>query len=368
MRKVLVLLCLLFLLSSAYALSAPEELRFASILPGGYAEKILEISDTETSLITASISGPVGSWLSVSPAKGYVNSGWPFKLKITVNPPTDALPGTYAAYVTLDQPSADSTTIYLGPPKSVRILVDITQTQTIQAQVKEIEIFAQENKIVGLADVENTGNTNIIPRLVLEIEGQQASEENSVSILPTKVETVKAEFNATNLANNVYDVKASVYLQNELLRQDIIPVSLGKSSEGELVSLSTSPLSEIGKATQITALFKNDGENEVLAQLKVIITRSAGDIEQIESDKIIVQPHQTANLTSFFVPQESDTYAITGYVVFDSSATPEKQIALNVQSPVPLSLGFIGFLAIGIMIALLAYAAKFKKRKAKAKR
>jgi hypothetical protein len=180
--------------------------------------------------------------------------------------------------------------------------------------------------------------------------------------LPGRTATIETKLPADSLSSNVYTVKASVYLGNELLRQESIPVSLGKSSDGKLQNLQVSAL-EVGKPAIITAVFENTGSNDVLAQLKADVI-CEGESENAESEKIAVAQGQTINLTTYFTPVNSGTYAITGYVVFDKSATTEKTITVEAQQAVPLALGIVPLLLFaGVAIVLYFYISKFKARK-----
>ena len=363
MQKILLVPLFLMLFSCCYALSVPSELVFSNVLPGGFSEKILEVNSATPTSVNLAMAGPVASWLTASPLQGYSTSDYPFKVKVAVMPPADALPGTYTAYIVTDQPNDNGVTGYIGPAQATKVLIEITQTQIIQAQVNSIEVFEQDNKIVGLANVENTGNLNVTPRLSLELQDAQLSANtNNVEILPGRTATIETKLPADSLSSNVYTVKASVYLGNELLRQESIPVSLGKSSEGKLQNLQVSAL-EVGKPAIITAVFENTGSNDVLAQLKASVKNDL-QTEQVESDKVIVASGQTANLTTYFTTSASGTYTIDGYVVFDKSATTEKTITVEAQAAVPLSLGIIPLLLFaGVAIVLYFYISKFKARK-----
>jgi hypothetical protein len=363
MQKILVLLAVLFVFSSSYALTAPSDLTFSNVLPGGFSEKILEVNSSTPTQINLAMAGPVADWLSVSPPQGYADSDYPFKIKVTVMPSADALPGTYTAYIVADQPNDNGATTYIGPAMTTKILIEITQKQIIQAQVNNIEVFEQDGKIVGLAEVENTGNLNITPKLSLELQDAQLSADaNNIEILPSKSADIKAEIsNTQGLTQNVCSVIASVYVGNELIRQESIPVSLGKSSEGKLQSLQVSSL-EVGKPAIITAVFENTGSNDVLAQLKADVNTN-GESEDVESETIVVTAGQTANLTTYFTTSAPGTYIISGYVVFDKSATTEQQITAEAQAAVPLSLGIIPLLLFaGVAVVLYCYTKRFKAK------
>ena len=362
MQKILLFPLFFLLFSSCYALTAPQELYFYDVLAGGFSEQTLEISSAEATSVTITIAGPEASWLSISPTQGIASPGFPLKLKITAQPPADALPGIYVAYAIVDVPSKDGITTYTGPAHTTKIFVEVTQKEIIQAQVKNIEVFTQGSKIVGLAGIENTGNVNINPSLVLEIQDEKLnSSKDSEEILPSRAAGIKTELDASQLAKNVYYVKSSVYLQNMLLRQDTIPVSLGKPSEVQLQSLQVSKL-EAGKPAQVTALFENTGADAVLAKFQASI-RHNNEVEQIESEKIVVQGNQIANLTAYFTPRDSGAYTISGYVVFGDSATREQQLNVEVQAAVPLSLSFVALLIFGVIGVLILFFAKRQKNK-----
>ncbi len=363
MQKILVLLAVLFVFSSSYALTVSSELRFTDVLPGGFSEKILEVNSATPTSVNLAMAGASASWLTASSLQGYATPDYPFKVKLAVRPPADTLPGTYVAYIVADQPNDNGVTGYIGPAQTTKVLIEITQTQIIQAQVNNIEVFEQDGKIVGLADVENTGNLNITPRLSLEVQDMQLSTDvANVEILPGRTATIETRLPASSLSSNVYTVKASVYLGNDLLRQESIPVSLGKSSDGKLQDLQVSSL-EVGKPAIITAVFENTGINDVLAQLKADVKNDL-QTEQAESEKVIVASGQTANLTTYFTTSASGAYTISGYVVFDKSATTEQQITAEAQAAVPLALGIVPLLLFaGVAVVLYFYISKFKARK-----
>ncbi len=363
MQKILVLLAALFVFSSSYALAVPQELHFTDVLPGGFSEKILEVNSQTPTSVNLAMAGPVADWLFVSPPQGYADSDYPLQIKVTVIPPADTLPGTYTAYIVTDQPSDNGVTGYLGPAQTTKVLIEITQKQIIQAQVNNIEVFEQDGKIVGLADVENTGNVNITPDFVLELQNMQSKVVDSATIMPGRSADIKAEIgDIQELTENVYNVIASVYVGASLVRQESIPVSLGKSSDGKLQNLYVSSL-EVGKPAIITAVFENTGSNDVLAQLKADVKNDL-QTEQVESDKVIVAAGQTANLTTYFTTAASGAYTVSGYVVFDKSATTEQQITAEAQEAVPLALGIIPLLLFaGVAVVLYFYAKRVTAKK-----
>jgi hypothetical protein len=255
-------------------------------------------------------------------------------------------------------------TSYVGPAQTTKVLIEITQKQIIQAQVNSIEVFEQDGKIVGLADVENTGNVNITPKLSIELQDAQLSADiSNVEILPGRSAEIKTEIgNTQELTQNICNVKASIYVGDDLLRQESIPVSLGKSSDGKLQGFYVSNL-EASKPAIITAVFENTGSNDVLAQLKADV-KTNGESESVESEKIVVTAGQTANLTTYFTTAASGTYTISGYVVFDKSATTEQQITADAQTAVPLALGIIPLLLFaGVAVVLYCYTKRFKAKK-----
>ena len=361
------ILVLLLFLSAAEALTAEQELKFSNVLPGGFAEKTLQIqSDDLKSYVAITVAGVAEDWIEISPANGYVSKDSPLNIAVTVKPPADAKPGTYAAYIVYDEPRQDAVTSYVGSPKTTSVTIEVTETQVLQARVNNMEVFSQGGKIIATADVENTGNVIIAPRIVLEIGGLSSQAQSGENILPTKSSIVRTELDASSLANNVYTAKVSAYLQDSLLRSDTMQVSLGKSASGKLLQFSAGE-AEVGKPSQIKGVFQNSGSNEVLAQLKAIV-RHDSNVDYVESQKIAVKPGGQANLTSYFTPQASGKYSIEGYVVFDSTATASQAIEVSVKQPVPLSFGLLpiaAFAALAVLLFFIIRARRFSTRRRK---
>jgi len=361
MQKYLTLLALLFMFGSSYALTAPAELRFENVLPGGFSEITLPITSNESTAVMLSTAGPAAKWIVVSPSQGYANANFPLKARVMVKPPAEALPGTYIAYVITDQPSSDSVTAYIGPAYTTKIFIKITKTQISQAQVRSIDILRQENHILSLADVENTGNANITPSFTLGISGQNLAANSSANILPGRSATMRVEIDTSTLAKDVYSVGASVYLQDDLLSQDSVSVSFENPPAGRLLNASLSEL-VVGKPTQITALFENTGTNAVSAQLRSDINHN-NETESAKGENIVVQPGQMANLTDYFFTRESGAYNISNYAVFGSSATNEVLINAEAQEAVPLSLSLVSLLLFAVIGLVVFLFAKRPKRK-----
>jgi hypothetical protein len=361
MQKYWALLALLLVFGSSYALAAPAELRFNNVLPGGFSEITLPITSNESTAVMLSTAGPAAKWVTVSPSQGYANANFPLKASVTVKPPAEALPGTYIAYVITDQPNSDSATSYIAFAYTTKIFIKITTTQLSQAQVKSLDILRQENRILGLADVENTGNVNITPSFALGISGQNLAASSSATILPGRSATIRAEIDTSTLAGNVYPVGAAVYVQDKLLSQNSVSVSFENFPVGKLLNASLSEF-VVGKPAQITALFENTGTSAVSAQLRSDINHN-NETESAKGENIVVQPGQIANLTDYFFTRESGTYNISNYVVFGSSATNEVLINAEAQEAVPLSLSAMSLLLFAVVALVLFLFAKRPKRK-----
>ena len=372
MQKYWALLALLFVFGSSYALTAPMELRFNNVLPGGFSEITLPITSNDSTVVILSTAGPAATWIVVSPSQGYANANFPLKARVMVKPPAEALPGTYIAYVITDQPSSDSVTAYIGPAYTTKIFIKITTTQISQAQVKSMEVLRQEDHILGLADVENTGNVNITPSFTLGISGRNLAASSSANILPGRSATMRVEIDTSILAGNVYPVDAAVYLQDKLLSQNSVSVSFENFPIGKLLNASLSDL-VVGKPAQITALFKNTGINSVTAQLRSDVEYN-NETESAKGENIVVQPGQAVNLTDYFFTRESGTYNISNYAVFSnyalfgSSATNEILINAEAQQAVPLSLSVVSLLLFAVIGLVLFFFVKRPKRKLSTRR
>jgi hypothetical protein len=346
---------------SSYALTAPAELRFENVLPGGFSEITLSITSNESTAVMLSTAGPAAKWITVSPSQGYANANFPLKASVTVKPPAEALPGTYIAYVITDQPSSDSVTAYIGPAFTTKIFIKITKTQIIQAQVNDMDILRQENRILGLADVENTGNVNITPSFALGISGQNLAANSLANILPGRSATMRTEIDADTLVNDVCTVGAAVYVQDKLLKQNSVSISFENPPAGRLLNASLSEF-VVGKPAQIIALFENTGTSAVSAQLRFDINYN-NETESAKGENIVVQPGQMANLTAYFFTRESGTYNISNYVVFGSFATNEILINAEAQEAVPLSLSLVSLLLFAVIGLVVFLFAKRPKRK-----
>ena len=150
-----IFLVLMFLLAVNIAYS--YELHFKDVLPGGYAEKTIEVN---SSLVNTSISGEAGAWVRVAHQD--------YKLRISVAPPYDAAKGNYTAEVKISgQLIGKPMTTAISTSYSIPVLIEITDREIEQARVLELDIKDSEEKgpLRIYFSILNEGNLPITPNV-----------------------------------------------------------------------------------------------------------------------------------------------------------------------------------------------------------
>jgi hypothetical protein len=346
----LILICII-LPTFAQAVSigiSPGRVKFDNLLRGGYAERTVKVTTNSIDDITGyfEVSGEISDWLRFEPNSTYFNvsSSHPFSLKIKITPPNDTASGSYSGMISF-------TTDRLGSPQgragslikaAVALTLDasVTHTQTIECSaggfnIKDLEI---DYPLEVTYTIRNEGNVRISPQVKLDVWDQLqenlilSKEFKSPEVLPTVQEAFTQILPSQNIGIGQYwgtisidDCKAGSLLSFSVVEKG------GIIDKGILEQVTNKVWAYVEEPIEITATFRNTGPRIVTAQFRGSIKLDDKIAQVIESEEVDVESGESVDLTSFFTPETSGRFVVTGRVYYNKKLTFEKGSIINVN-------------------------------------
>ncbi len=362
-------------------------LTYNDVLRGGYAEDnvIVTIGSEESIPVFYEAKGDIADWIRFNPLEGpmLVNANNNGKLKIIVEPPSDARVGKYIGKVLITTGSLGQVESSMGTNVEVafeiKIEVIVSDTQILSCNSGGFEIKDSEigDPVEFSATVLNNGNVRIKPLIEFRIFDQ--FQENELlkttylakdEVLPTTSKEI-TDMLKLNLSEGQFWIEMicpECSGDGALMTFSILEKG-GISDVGEFVKFENEAWANTGELIPITAYFRNRGERSVLAQFKGTISKDGKIVQLLESDSITVAPQDTVPIEMFFKPDEMGQYKINGRVFYNNKITFQKGSVININpssssknqnNEILLS---IVFTIIIIVIAFLLFLIIRKKRK-----
>lgn len=362
-------------------------LTYNDVLRGGYAEDnvIVTIGSEESIPVFYEAKGDIADWIRFNPLEGpmLVNANNNGKLKIIVEPPSDARVGKYIGKVLITTGSLGQVESSMGTNVEVafevKIEVIVSDTQILSCNSGGFEIKDSEigDPVEFSATVLNNGNVRIKPLIEFRIFDQ--FQENELlkttylakdEVLPTTSKEI-TDMLELNLSEGQYWIEMicpECSGDGSLMTFSILEKG-GISDVGEFVKFENEAWANTGELIPITAYFRNRGERSVLAQFKGTISKDGKIVQLLESDSITVAPQDTVPIEMFFKPDEMGQYKINGRFFYNNKITFQKGSVININpssssknqnNEILLS---IVFTIIIIVIAFLLFLIIRKKRK-----
>lgn len=387
-----ILLCFLFLIPSTLGVGIgvnKGRLSFEEVLQNGYAEEYVEVvTESETPILgTYQFEGDIAPWLRVEPPDQNFtfSSGNPHKMKVIIEPPTDARLEQYSGGLrVLTGDIGRSTGGKIGTATRaaflIRIGLGVTGTESLECRVGGVRIQDTEEGQPSdfIASVSNRGNVRIKPVFIVEIFDQYQTEllknitlEMEDEILPTATdEYVTQLFHELPAGQYWARVRTPLCRGTSLLTFDVFEPG-GIVDKGELIRIEAAPWAETGEILPIKAIFRNMGSRTVSARFKgTVTTREGGElVKVIDTDPINVLLGETKELETFFNPTIPGQYIVAGRVYYNKKLTFQKSTVINVNGyPLEAVSNYGGlfiliFIIIIVILFLLILIAKKRKRK-----
>ncbi len=377
------------LAAPAHALGAsPARLSFESVLPGGYAQAGVLLSNPrdEPALVQAAVEGDGAAWINVTilGTNGSAATLVPLgtaRLLVTLTPPPDAEPKEYDASVVLTTSAAPaaggasggaSSALALSMSIPVTITVESVQRPACVLGGVSVPDFEQGEPLQILYAISDTGNTRITPSGNLTISDGSGSQvyvatvdaQGSLETLPTRIG--QYTFVATpSLSPGTYHAQLtvdqcgatqqaafSVLAPGALTDQGaftslsssaaavspstIPPNASSSSSNASSSSAVANPSSllqaDVGSILPVEATFTNSGARAVTARFSGVVEQDGKVVRVLESEPLLVQPGQDVTLQSYFTPAVPGDYTVRGSVVYEGKRTEERSFAITVSA------------------------------------
>jgi len=364
---------------------------FRNVLKNGYAQELVTLTtDTDFNLsITYNIYGNISDWIRLEPPTQpfFISKNNPYTVAVIVEPPIDAKNQQYSASVefltgALAGPEGQFGTA-VRAAINTRLGVEITGQEIVSCSAGGFQLNDMEEgyPLEFYAVVTNQGNVRLRPEFTLEFWNQDQSKiigtfnfTANEDILPTVQKKIFYSLNQ-NLPIGQYWVKIKTSPCGDG-GGGFVTVSVlehgGISDQGELVAIENNPWVKVGSIVPIDAVFKNLGSRVVSAKFKGTISSTEEIFKVIDTDPIDVMPGETAKIRTYFNPDQTGQYMITGRVLYNKKLTFEKSSVLNVnpsgqapsvQAAFSWNALFMGVVILIIIILIILIFKKRRKRK-----
>ncbi|KHO45597.1 MAG: hypothetical protein QS98_C0009G0006 [archaeon GW2011_AR3] len=372
--------------SSALSIGVtPANIDFNDMLRGGYAEKNVRISTSDARNITGHISkfGDIADWLRIEPDPESLSfsSSAPYTMKVVVEPPVDAANGVYTGEIRILTDSAGAGEGTVGSQVRASVSLEVT------VRITDVELKACSAGAASLDDTEiglplslewlvrNTGNVRIAPRITIDIWDKDkqsliaSREYESAEILPTTEQGFNRKFSSEGMAVGQYwanmaiqDCDYSGLTTFDIVEKGVI------SDKGEILAVEAASYVYSGDIVPVTAKFMNRGIRAVTAKFKGDIRLDNKIVQLIESEVVLVEPGETVGLTSFFTPEKTGKYSVSGHVVYNNKLTFEKSTIINVnpkQKTLTIGTALLVALYLAIIITIIFLIRKIRNARKK---
>ncbi len=335
-------LLLLLVAASVTALGvSPARIRFADVLPGGYAETSVLVSNPKEMpiLLLLSFKGEGAEWYAAEPAEVTIPSKSSARIALTISPPPDAEPRSHDAKLHLtatpiiDDAPGNRLAISLEAPLSLEIVGEDRPSCVVGGL--SLPALEPGLTIRGSYRVKNDGNVRMTPRGVLVLTDAAGDILFRADILGDEVlptTTTEQLFSFEHrLAEGEY--LASLNL-NACGAADarfsvVAPGTLAPGTFLGLVAETNGPILS-SENVPISARFRNTGGRIVPISFSGVVEQEGRILRLLETETLLVAPSEEVRLESFFVPSEPGVYTIRGSLVWEDRRSEERSITLQV--------------------------------------
>lgn len=371
MRWLFFLLLLIYIPAvSASGISISPSAIQLEIYRGETAESAFVISNPSDEALNYRISienNP--DWYSFSKKEGTLQPGKSAEISLKASPPLEAQNGEYLTFITVSlEPEEEKPSLSLSLAAAIKAKLIISGKQVVSLSVGEIAAKDTEQglPIQISAGLSNDGNVRISPAAEITLRKnsrliKKTSEELS-GLAPGSNAISRINLTSEDLEPGNYTATAKILLGNRAVAEkelDFMIYPYGTfSRSGKFQELSLDAEPKTGKTSKLTGKFQNTGSIALKAQLISEIYKGDRLMAAAESDELLVQPGETAELVSYFRPDEQGDYKILSRVSYGGKTTETRQLSFNIPSAPKLSAGGIIITASIIIMGLMLYYGK----------
>lgn len=315
---------------------SPANLTFAPLLPGGYAETSLLLSNPkgERVIVNIDIDTP---WITLSPSQFNISPHSSQRVSLAISPPLDAEIRGYEQRLVLSSFPASlpvSVGNRLGLSLEVPVRFSVSGVSATSCVIGGLSAppFESAQEFQARFTLQNNGNTRIAPRGTVEIDdisypfsfsSETLSTQSNEYFLSLPLKVIEGEYAFTLHVEGCSNDLSS-------LVEVLPPGSLGSS--GSFKRLSLPSVVTTGSIVTAEALFSNTGKRVVSAQFRGSVEKDGKIVTLLESEELLSQPETSLELNAVFVPETPGTYTVKGRILFGNGQSTEREEQLVVES------------------------------------
>lgn len=344
--KWLTLMIFLFVASNVYAASisiSPSSLVF-ELYRGETSEAELTISNPSDEALNFRLEAEeLPGWFSFSEQEGTLPAGSTRQIAVKAEPPLDASNGEYSTFITAHfEEEGSGQELALNLAASIKAKLKISGKQVVDLQVRDISVGSTEQgmPLVFIAELKNNGNVRASPFAEISIRknSRQITRQSAElpELLPGSAQKPQINLSTEDLEPGNYTASVSIMLSNRKINErqlnlTILPYGTFTRA-GRFVKLSMDEKPEIGKISKLTAQFANTGS--IAARVKLLTEVYLEDelTGVIESEELLVNPSETAELESYFSPESTGSYTLISKVSFEGKQSKPAKLEFAVAS------------------------------------
>ncbi len=255
-----------------------------------------------------------------------------FKIQVPLETPND----NYSALI-LAEKEDDGGKISLSPTIGIPVSINVGGDETanlvfLNAVISDGEVTSP---VLFHLFLKNAGNVLLEPRIDITIQDQDeiVDEIHTKKIIRAGDEK-EEKISWTPLRIGEYNATIIVSFLNNTQKKGVSFVVLEKgffARSGSLESIFVNA-STLQKPAKINALFVNNGSLPVEAKFVAEVRKGDSVVKVLESDPLIIDANEESKLYSYFTPEESAEYTITGHIVYSGKETEEKTAFFSIAN------------------------------------
>ncbi len=359
--------------SLALAIGAsPATLSFEHVLPGGYAETSILLSNPRDGPVAVSpvLVGDGAEWCNVSPANLTLPGRGSARVTVAVSPPMDAEPRSYG--LSLELASSPTGASAAGTPTSrLALTLSVPVDLVVESDARPacvlggftVPDYERGMQLFARYAVRDTGNTRITPQGELTVRdaasGSMVASQDvaaQAATLPTRTGEYTM-MGATGLEEGSYEATLAIDGCGAPRRAAFAVLPPGAlSDQGDFTGLDANATGAPGAILPVQASFRNSGERPFAVRFSGVVEKDDKVVRVLETEPLLAAPGESVSLESFFTPPGPGNYTIRGSLVYGGRRTGERSVTLVVPATAPVSAadGGVALATFFLILVLLA--------------
>ena len=333
MKKYFFFILILLIIQSVNAVKIdvqPRNIFFDNVLKGGYAEKELTVtSNTDTNVDMNFLAmGEIKEWVTIDSKDLVLSKNYSSKIKVVLRPPEKTDNGIYTGNIILTFFNKQSEIFTDEATLNLKVTANIVEGIIDKIELKSVEAYGVEkgDDIDFLVTIQNIGNINQNPEIIIKISGNEHKE--SVELKPFEEKEVLASVNSKNLKIGGYVAEVSLFSGGKLINNVDKKIEIfdkGVENKMALISIRANRDTEEGNDIKLESFFKNEGDELVYAKFKGKVFYNNELYKEVESEEKYVPVGNVVKIDSY-VPYENDgTYKVIGEVEYTNKKSEAKK-------------------------------------------